>query len=691
MIRTTHRPIKQRPARSGEVSAMSPRNVATGKKAWERYLEADVVDQRIVRAEVASSWKRCRALRVDPLRPPGQDEDQSHLLKDRLLQKQQLIRVARPFLRDLSQFVSGSQFQVILADEDGLLLEALGDARILVRTKRVNLCPGMSWSEAAKGTNAIGTALVERRPVQICAWEHFCEGNHFLTCSAAPISDPAGRLVGVLDVSGECRHFSPHTMGMVVAAARAIEFQLQLDQASHRLHALTRYSEALTHGTSDGLIAVDREGIITEVNTRGGEILGLAPSRAKGSSLREVCGERAPLLRALARGEEPGAEDVLVDGQGRRVRGATATLRDERGAFAGALALFRDVAERRHERRTPTVRVGRYHLEDIVGGSPAIAAARESARQAAASSSTVLILGESGSGKELFVNAIHDASDRSGGPLVAINCASLPESLIESELFGYAEGSFTGARKGGQAGKFELASGGTIFLDEIGDMSLSVQAKLLRVLQERTVSRIGSAAEVPVDIRVVAATHRDLRVEAERGTFREDLYYRLAVLEIVVPPLRDRLEDIPLLAERIAIKLTSRLERGPVRIEEAFARKLCSYGWPGNVRELENVIERAINRAGSGGVLSVDLLELPSDRHPRAPPLAPPPREAAGAQVRPLRELEREAVAEALSSCGGNVLRAAAKLGIGRNTLYRKIERYHLAPLDRPHHGGPHL
>ncbi len=659
---------------------MSPRNLATGRKAWERYLEAEQVDQRIVRSEVASSWKRCRAMQVDPLHSADQDFDQSHLLKDRLIQKQHLVRVARPFLRDLSQFVSGSQFQVILADEEGLLLEALGDSNILVRTRKVNLCPGMSWSEGAKGTNAIGTALVERRPVQICGWEHFCEGNHFLTCSAAPIIDPTGQLLGVLDVSGELRHFSPHTMGMVVAAARAIEAQLQLERTSHQLHAMTRFSEALSHGTSDGLIAVDRDGIITEVNARGGEILGMAPARARGTSLRDICGDRAPLLRALSRGEEPGAEDVLVDGQGRRFRGATAALRDERGAFAGAVALFRDAADRRHERRPPPVRVGRHHLEDIVGGGPAIAAARESARQAAASASTVLILGESGSGKELFVNAIHDASDRASGPLVAINCASLPESLIESELFGYAEGSFTGARKGGQAGKFELASGGTIFLDEIGDMSLSVQAKLLRVLQERTVSRIGSAAEIPVDIRVMAATHRDLRAEAERGRFREDLYYRLAVLEIVVPPLRDRLEDIPLLAEKLAIKLTARMERPPVRIEEAFARKLCSYGWPGNVRELENVIERAINRAGSGGVLSVDLLELPSDRRSRTPPPATPPREAAGAQVRPLRELEREAIAEALSSCGGNVLRAAARLGIGRNTLYRKIERYHLAP-----------
>jgi transcriptional regulator of acetoin/glycerol metabolism len=605
--------------------------------------------------------------------------DHSHLLQDRLEQKEQLIRAARPFIQDLAHFVTASQFQVILADEDGLLLEALGAPRILSRTKRVALCPGFSWSEAAKGTNAIGTALVEKRPVQIYAWEHFCERNQFLTCSAAPILDPAGNLLGVLDVSGECRDLSPHTLGMVVAAARAIESQLRLEQATRKLHVMTRYSEALTCGVSDGVIAVDGRGVITDVNARGGEILGLPPSQAIGSDLRTVCGDRAPLLRALAP-EGSGREEVLVDRQGRTVRGATATLRDDAGGVVGALALFRD-ADRPAERRGPGVRPCRTHFEDIVGTSPAISAARDSARQAAASSSTVLILGESGSGKELFVHAVHDASVRGGRPLVAINCASLPESLIESELFGYAEGSFTGARKGGQAGKFEIANGGTIFLDEIGDMSPNVQAKLLRVLQERTVSRIGSAREIPVDIRVMAATHRDLRAEARRGAFREDLYYRLAVLEILVPPLRDRLEDIPLLAERIAAKLAARMDLPPVRIEAGFVARLCSYAWPGNVRELENVIERAMNRAGRGGVLTTDLLDLGGDGLQglalRAPP--PPP---ASAPERSLRELEKQAIVDALSSCEGNVLRAAARLGIGRNTLYRKMQRYQLGPVS---------
>jgi len=354
----------------------------------------------------------------------------------------------------------------------------------------------------------------------------------------------------------------------------------------------------------------------------------------------------------------------------------------------GALALFHNAPDRSADRHRPSIRSQHTHFEDIVGTSPAISAARESARQAAASSSTVLILGESGSGKELFVNAIHDASDRAGRPLVAINCASLPETLIESELFGYAEGSFTGARKGGHAGKFEIANGGTLFLDEIGDMSLSVQAKLLRVLQERTFSRIGSARELPVDIRVVAATHRDLRAEARRGTFREDLYYRLAVLEIFVPPLRDRLEDIPLLVECIAAKLSTRLNRPPVRIEEAFVRRLCSYGWPGNVRELENVIERAINRAGRGATLTLEVLDLAGDR-PACRGTPPPESEPARAPTRSLRELEKQAIADALCAFGGNVLRAAAALGIGRNTLYRKMQLYELGPVESFRHQGP--
>jgi transcriptional regulator with PAS, ATPase and Fis domain len=237
--------------------------------------------------------------------------------------------------------------------------------------------------------------------------------------------------------------------------------------------------------------------------------------------------------------------------------------------------------------------------------------AKDWASLATTCTSTVLILGESGTGKEIFANAIHNASSRSRGPFLAINCAAMPESLIESELFGYNDGSFTGAKKGGQAGKFEMANGGTIFLDEIGEMSVSMQSKLLRVLQERTVSRIGSSQEINVDVRIIAATHCDLSKDVEAGRFREDLYYRLAVLEVKIPPLRERIEDIPALARCLIGKISTRLERPPVEASLEFLQKLASYSWPGNVREMENVLERTLIHTRGCTALTADPLSCP--------------------------------------------------------------------------------
>jgi transcriptional regulator with PAS, ATPase and Fis domain len=259
----------------------------------------------------------------------------------------------------------------------------------------------------------------------------------------------------------------------------------------------------------------------------------------------------------------------------------------------------------------------------------------------------------------------------------------MPETLIDSELFCFSDGSFTGARKGGQAGKFELANGGTVFLDEIGEMSAPMQAKLLRVLQERTVQRIGSPHEISVDIRIIAATHRDLSKDVEDRRFREDLYYRIAVLEVKIPPLRERTEDIPSLAHCLVNRICKRLERPPVEICDECLRKLATYAWPGNVREMENVLERAIISLRGAGCINAENVELPANspqrsRDKHAGPGSEQPVNSSRPSARSLRETEKEAIAEALRSSGGNIKRAAARLGIARNTLYRKMEDYGL-------------
>jgi sigma-54 dependent transcriptional regulator, acetoin dehydrogenase operon transcriptional activator AcoR len=650
---------------------MSSHAFEATQKAWSLYVEQGILDLQQLRPEVANSWQRCRSLKIDPSK---EKECAVNLpeLRERLYQKQQMIKVARPFMDNLYNFVRGSGFQVVLTDEHGYLLEVLGDNEIVSRTKQVLLCPGGTWSEAVQGTNAIGTALVERRPTQIYAWEHYCKQHHFLTCSAAPIFDPDGELIGTLDISGDYHVANAHTLGMVVAAVNAIENQLRLMRATEKLYVAYRYSNALLENISDGLVSIDNNGIITEINAKGAEIFAVHPARAKGRHIEQVCGAHSPMLKVLSDGKEYVDREIIIEKVGQKVYSSASLIRDDAGGVIGVVAVLRKNDNRQPAKRPTIVQSRCYSLEDIIGESPAIASAKEWARLAAGSCSTVLITGESGTGKELFAQAIHNASPRRERQFIALNCAALQESLVESELFGYEEGSFTGAKRGGQAGKFEIADGGTIFLDEIGDMSLNVQAKLLRVLQEQMVSRIGSASEKPVDIRVIAATNRDLQAEVREGNFREDLYYRLNVLCMRIPALRERSGDLALLTQHLVQKLVAKMGRNPVRIEKGFLEKIESHSWPGNIRELENALERALIRSGVHGVLSPELLDF--DQAPRRAETEPKPSE-----IPSLRDAERKLICEALDFYQGNIRKAAAKLGIGRNTLYRKLVEYNIS------------
>ena len=638
----------------------------TTLQAWTRYITDDELDLRLVRTQVASSWQRCRSLAVNPFEEPDASIDRLEL-RERLSQRQNLLKLARPFMENLYSFVRGSGFEVVLTDESGVLLDVLGDEDVVNRTKEVQLCPGGDWSERTRGTNAIGTAIIEKKPVQIYAWEHYCQPHHFLTCSAAPIVGSDGLVLGALDVSGDYRFANSHTLGMVVAAVNAIENQLRVERITDQLYRAYRYSNILLENMSDGLISIDNHGVVTELNARGAELLGVNPARAKGSHVSAIEGAGVAVLPILHDGLEHEEKRIMLKGAGREVRSSASLLRDDTGSVIGAVAVLHETGHSSGWRRLPKVS-NTYTFDDIVGDSPAMTALKDWAKLAAASPFTVLISGETGTGKELFAQAIHAASPRCNRPFVAINCGAIPEYLVESELFGYEEGAFTGARKGGKTGNFESANGGTIFLDEIGDMPLSVQMKLLRVIQERKISRVGSSRETEVDVRIIAATHKDLYAEVKRGNFREDLYYRLNVLVIHIPPLREHIADLPELSERLASKIAARFNKGSIRVSEEFLAKLQLHTWPGNIRELENAIERAVIRVGSEGVIRGEDVEL--DRSLRAAV------EPGLAEVKPLRDSEKELVARSLRSNRGNVRRTAAELGIGRNTLYRKMKEF---------------
>jgi len=649
------------------------------QNAWQQYTRGASLDVCRLSPEIASSWQRCHNLSVDPHGLESGSVDQLQL-KDRLYQRQHLVKIARPVMERLFNFVKNTGFQVVLSDETGLLLDVLGDSDVVSRTRQVEMCPGGNWSESVKGTNAIGTAIFERKPVQVFAAEHYCQPNHFLVCSASPIFDADNQMVGVLDLSGDYHFSNVHTLGMVVSAVGAIENQLRLQRATEKLYNAYRYSNILLESMSDGMISVDNRGMITEINAKGASIFGFDPKQVRGLHLAQLSNCEIPLLGLLTGGAQYEDKEIVCARLGKKIRSSASMLRDEGGVIIGAVATFREISKGKSPARPCYLAASRVSADDIVGGSANMIELKARTRMAAASLSTVLLQGESGTGKELIAQAIHYSGPRSSGPFVAVNCAALPETLIESELFGYEDGSFTGAKKGGQTGKFEMANGGTLFLDEIGDMPLSAQMKLLRVIQERKVTRIGSSADRAIDIRIIAATLKDLQQEVKEGRFRQDLYYRLNVLNLRIPPLRERLEDVPALARCLSFKIAERMKIVPKDFDEDLLERLKGYSWPGNVRELENLIERAANLAGDDPILRAEHFEWASTDCEQGACLSANP-----APLQSLAEVEREMIYRAIAHHKHNIHKAAMSLGISRNTLYRKMKEYGLGdanPID---------
>ncbi len=644
------------------VSVSAKQDLMTASERLNRALQTGHLSQ-----VAANSWRRCLQLNVDPSRHVRVDMGARELQK-RIEAHQDLVTVATPTMENIYNFVNDSGFQVVLSDNHGYLLKVLGERKAPCPSTLARLFPGANWNESLRGTNAIGTCLVEQKPLKIHAAEHFFEENHTLTCSAAPIFSPEGELIAVLNLSGDHRYANDLTLGMVVAGANAIENQLQLHRVNTKLYASYKYSDTIIQSMSEGLVIVDPAGEITKINQVGARILGVSALDAIGSHISELFGEEAPVLDLLRTGIAYENKEVTLDGGQRTFYCSATLLRDDYGRMIGAVSVLRPRHANKRQRLAAVTQQARYCFDDMIGNSEAMQKTRRMAQRASRSLSTVLIQGESGTGKELIAQGIHNAGSRYDQPFVAVNCAAITETLLESELFGYEEGSFTGAKKGGQPGKVEMANGGTLFLDEIGDMPLQMQVKLLRMLQERRICRVGSSEEIGIDVRIIAATHQNLKHAVQEGLFRKDLYYRLNVLPITIPPLRERMADLPALARFLVEKLSERFGTGPMAVSSPFLRACQAYDWPGNIRELENVIERAMNMVDDEEALTVEMLDLD--------PVELAPERAVTDQVRPLKEVEMDMVVRALEMSRGNIVHASSLLGISRNTIYRKIKEY---------------
>jgi len=474
--------------------------------------------------------------------------------------------------------------------------------------------------------------------------------------------------------------------GAVIGAVASFQDLTELEQALGRLGAadlaLSRL-ESVLDNAFEALVLIDRDGVITYVNRSMSDLFGIPRDAAVGRPIADVIPDAQLPLLLKTREPEVGLyrlkdRDLVV----KRIP----IMHNGEVVAAAAMVLFKDVQEVRElysrlnllERRIETYKreldkvwASKYRFAHILGISAAITAMKALAERAARTASPVLIVGESGTGKELFAHSIHFASPRSGRPFIRVDCSSIPRELLESELFGHEPGAFTGASRSAKPGKFELAQEGTVFLDEIGDMPLDMQAKLLRVLQEKEVVRVGGTRPIPLDFRVLAATHQDLEKKVREGTFREDLYYRLDVIRLTVPPLRERRDDVPILVTHLVNRFARDVGAGPITIDEEALEILCGYSWPGNVRQLANVLERALTGLDGDVIRPTDL-----------PASIKAGRGGGDGRLREaVRTSEEAAIEAALREAGGNVSKAAKILGVHRSVLYKKVSRLHL-PTD---------
>ena len=595
-------------------------------------------------------------------------------LSDRILKNRDLIVAAEPFMNQLYGFVRGSEFFAILTDAEGCILSIIGDDEILKTADELKMIPGAFMNEANIGTNAMGTSLVEQLPVQVSGTEHSISAYYRWTCSAAVIRHENGHVIGTLDLTGYIDNVHPHTLGMVVAAVNAIENTMKLTAKTQLIKENAQFIESLLDSIQASIISCDITGNIKTVNKQALQLFKSNEKLFKSKPVMRYLDRFEEVVEACRSGLEFQNEEISVFGLSNTsyVSVSAYPIAGIDDKLEAVILVIRDVKKVHRLANEIMGRRAIYTFDQIIGNSKQIKEVIEFGEEVSDSKSTVLLTGESGTGKEIFAHAIHNNSNRKNKNFIVLNCASIPRSLIESELFGYEEGSFTGAKRGGNPGKFEIADGGTIFLDEIGEMPLDMQTRLLRVIQEGMVSRVGSNSQFPVDIRIIAATNKDLYEEVNKGNFRLDLYYRLKVLPIHLPPLRSRPEDIPLLVEHFNHKISGSINKNPMEIPEPYMKLLTSYDWPGNVRELENIIELMLNtrrfpELGKTKNNESDI-ELPDVEKAKS--------SLSYVTVNRLEDLEAMHIKRILEETAFNVSIAAKSLGIGRNTLYRKMNQY---------------
>ena len=621
-------------------------------------------DDKIVSEIIKESWERCRAFGVD--REHGKGKRVSEPEMDEIFKKNEgLMSVAIPLMKRMYQVVKGSGFSVMLTDGNGYVLETIGDEEIMKKAEELNFLKGAIWTEEAVGTNAIGTAIHIDQPLQTIGTQHYCKTQHSWTCSAAPIHDEKGNVIGCIDMSGESEKAHIHTLGMVITAAYSIESQMEIIRSNTLINATFS-------SINDGMIILDENMKISKLNEQACEILGYSAQELTKKDMKLITKDRELKSEISAIDEYYQNLDYAIytrDGKMIKCIIKAVPVKSS-GKSMGTVITFKPSSQINKIVNKVAGYKAVYRFRDIVTNDRKMKETISYARKIADTDCSVMITGESGTGKELFAQAIHNHSYRAEEPFLAINCALIPGELIESELFGYEKGAFTGADKSGRPGKFEIADGGTVFLDEIGEMPLEMQSKLLRFLDNKKINRIGASYEKTVDVRIIAATNRDLLEEISKNNFRLDLYYRLSVMNIEIIKLDDRKEDIELLARHFTEKLNEAHDKKKT-LSSWYIDSLKSRSWKGNVRELQNVVFRDYYLCESDELTVSSGEMIMNDLEPEKQKNVP-------SEIIDIGQAEAANIMTVLSSCGWDVQRAAEIFGMSRATLYRKMKKYEI-------------
>lgn len=638
----------------------------TISKAWYDYFVLNKDNVIGIGEEIKESWKRSKNYHTDIYQQIILKEDPQNQQKS-IEQMAYFIDLARPYMMDLFKIIKDTGFMITLTDKEGYIIDTYISPNILDNNK-INV---LNLSEKRVGTNAMGTCLYLDAPVETWAEENCHTFFHKYTTSAAPIHDPKGALIGCIGITGFANTFSSHTFGMVIAIADAIENRIRLSTLQNGNSFFRKDSQVRKQSVGDGIVIVNNKGHITSVNNVLENILGITEEKVLGKSIKNILPPDIDYEACIKEGKDIHHEKtVLRINHKPIVCDISITRLENDREFVGLIIIIKKVEHKQIIQGNEKGKNKQYHFQDIIGCSDPLKEAIKYATIASTGDSNVLLMGASGTGKELFAQSIHSSSSRKDQPFIPINCGALPLSLAESELFGYEEGAFTGAKKGGQAGKFELAHGGTLFLDEIGEMPLSMQASLLRVIQEREVVRIGATKGRKIDVRIIAATNKNLFEAVHNNTFRMDLFYRINVFTIHIPSLKERKEDISYLIQYFIHKYNDKFTTNIQGITPQALQLLENHEWLGNVRELENIIERAVQIAPQQWIDLKDLpiyLQLSTNKNIQ---------DSKDRSL--LEEKEYYAIINTLKQTKGNAKATAETLGIGRATLYRKLRTFRI-------------